>query len=301
MPVHRVEKQKNFTIIDNGYLRDQRLSLKAKGLLTIILSLPEGWDYSAYGLATLCKECKDTVRAILEELERFGYLKRSPLRDGNRFAGVRYDIYERPPGAEEKNEQKKSSARKAEKITQLKTSAPARTAANASTAEDQPQLNTLPSRKEKSKTDASSRDSFLPSVPAANSMSQRTEGERRTERNAARERVRDQIEYALTVTPGNRGQLDELVELITEVNLNRGKNIRLGKDEVYPAEYVRERFGMLTSEHLQKVLDGLQENSTRVYNTRAYLLSALFNATATLDNHYTMQVNYDMRRWRKGA
>ena len=296
MPVFREKKDKNFTVVHNFYLRDERLSLKAKGLLSLILSLPEGWDYSAYGLASLCRECRDTVRGILDELEQNGYLERVPMRNGNRFAGYRYNIYERPRETEAEaetapGEEQDAAPHRAEKFTQPKTSAPTVSAAEIPAAEKPAQLNTDIPITEKINTDASSIDSFLPSVPAAVAKT----GEGQTEGTAARARIRDQIEYPLIVNPGNRGQLDELVELMTEVSLHQGKTLRLGRDEVYPAGYVRERFGMLTSEHLQKVLDGMRENTTRVYNTRAYLLSALFNATSTLDSHYTMLVNHDLR------
>ena len=61
----------------------------------------------------------------------------------------------------------------------------------------------------------------------------------------------------------------------------------------YPTEYVQERFRKITSEHIEKVLDGIKENTTRVFNTKAYLMAALFNVVSTIDNHYAMLVNHD--------
>ena len=109
-----------------------------------------------------------------------------------------------------------------------------------------------------------------------------------------REDIRDQIDYDLFVTPSNRPQVDELVEIMVEVAMNRGKTIKVGRDAEYPASYVRERFEKLTKEHIEKVLDGISENTTRVYNTKAYLLAALFNVVSTIDNHYAMLVNHDL-------
>ena len=81
MAVCRVEKTKNYTVMSNYHLNDPRLSLKAIGLLSKILSLPEAWDYTVAGLAKICKEGRDAVRAALAELEEAGYILRRQTRD----------------------------------------------------------------------------------------------------------------------------------------------------------------------------------------------------------------------------
>ena len=98
MAVIRVEKNRNFTTMSNYHLRDKDLSLKAKGLLSQILSLPDDWDYSVRGLASICLEGKDCIVTTLKELEIKGYLVRKQLRDANgRLSGIEYIIYETPP------------------------------------------------------------------------------------------------------------------------------------------------------------------------------------------------------------
>ena len=79
-----------------------------------------------------------------------------------------------------------------------------------------------------------------------------------------------------------------------EVALSRTPTMKIGRDAEYPTAFVQQRFEQITSAHIEKVLDGIQENTTRVWNTRAYLLAALFNAPSTMDNHYTMLVNHDL-------
>lgn len=97
MAVFRVNRNKNYTHMANYHFREKGMSLKAKGLLSLMLSLPEGWDYSANGLTALSKDGKDSVKAALVELEKFGYLKRTRTADANgRFAGYDYDIFEKP-------------------------------------------------------------------------------------------------------------------------------------------------------------------------------------------------------------
>ena len=99
--------------------------------------------------------------------------------------------------------------------------------------------------------------------------------------------------YALLCDRVNRVQLDELVEIMLEVAMNRSPTIRLSREEEYPAAYVRERFRKITSEHVEKVFEGIRENAGRVKNVKAYLLAALFNAVSTIDHHYAMMAAAD--------
>lgn len=97
MAVFRVNKTGDYTIMSNSHFKAKEMTLKAKGLLSLMLSLPEEWDYSIAGLCTLSKDGKDSVMNALQELESFGYLSRTKLTDDKgRFAGYDYDIYERP-------------------------------------------------------------------------------------------------------------------------------------------------------------------------------------------------------------
>ena len=99
MAVFRVEKTKDFTIMCNHHLRNTELSLKAKGLLSLMLSLPEDWDYTTKGLAHICKNGVDSITTALKELERagYGYIVRNRLRDSKgKIVDVEYVIYETP-------------------------------------------------------------------------------------------------------------------------------------------------------------------------------------------------------------
>lgn len=101
MSVIRVEKTKNYTVMANYHLRDTRLTLKAKGLLSLILSLPEDWDYTIPGLAALSRDGKDAVRSCLEELGGAGYIRRGRKRGENgTYGGNEYVVHERPQAGE---------------------------------------------------------------------------------------------------------------------------------------------------------------------------------------------------------
>ena len=97
MAVFRVEHNKNYTVMSNYHLRDKNLSLKAKGLLSICLSLREDWDYSVNGLVAITREGRTAIMSALKELENAGYIRRSQVRDKNgRMGKIEYTIYEFP-------------------------------------------------------------------------------------------------------------------------------------------------------------------------------------------------------------
>lgn len=92
----RVEKNRNYTVISNEFLRNKELSMKAKGLLAVCLSLPDDWDYSINGLVAICKESVTAVRNAMKELEEFGYMKINKLQNEKGHFYYEYVIYETP-------------------------------------------------------------------------------------------------------------------------------------------------------------------------------------------------------------
>lgn len=102
MAVMRIHKNRGYTVMSNTHLRDSRLTLKTVGLLSIMLSLPDDWDYSVEGLAALVRDGRSAVSAAVRELEEYGYLRRTRATDSRgRFAGYEYDVYENPEGSDE--------------------------------------------------------------------------------------------------------------------------------------------------------------------------------------------------------
>ena len=268
MATYRVERTKDYTVMSNCHLRDTGLTLKAKGLLSMMLSLPDEWNYTTRGLAAICKEGVDAIGKALKELENAGYIVRRQICGaGGKISDTEYVIYEQP-------QQRPQPDTDNPDTVQLDT-------------ENRAELNKDISSKEKTSTDLSITHSFPPSRASAP-----VEG--RTEVSEKRERIREQIDYGLVVTPANREQVNEFVEIMLEVALTCSPTVKIGRDAEYPTAFVQQRFEQLNSEHIRKVLDGIAENTTRVKNTRAYILAALFNAPSTIDNHYTMLVNHDL-------
>ena len=97
MAVFRIEKNRDYTVMSNHHLRDKSLSLKAKGLLSLMLSLPEEWDYTTKGLARICKDGVDSICAGVRELEEHGYVIRRRVRNPNgQLGAIEYTILEQP-------------------------------------------------------------------------------------------------------------------------------------------------------------------------------------------------------------
>lgn len=93
MTIFKKEPIENYTIMSNYHLQDNNLSLKAKGLLSVMLSLPDEWDYSSRGLSTICKETKDTINKTLKELEENGYLERKAVYLNGKISDWEYIIH----------------------------------------------------------------------------------------------------------------------------------------------------------------------------------------------------------------
>ena len=276
MAVFRIERTRDYTVMSNHHLRNANLSLKAKGLLSMMLSLPEDWNYTTRGLAKICKEGVDAIGAALRELEGAGYIVRHQRRDkSGRITDTEYVIYEQP---QPDMSQPDTASPDTENPDMVEPDM------DGPDTEMPAELNTKRSSKNQSITHRANTHSFFPATPPAEGM---------TDVYEKREEIREQIEYDLICTPVNRAQVDEFVEIMLEVALTRSPTIKIGRDAEYPTAFVQQRFEQITSSHIEKVLDGIRENTTRVWNTKAYLLAALFNAPSSTDNHYTLLVNHD--------
>ena len=294
MAVFRVERNTGYTVMSNHHLRNKELSLKAKGLLSQMLSLPEDWDYTLAGLSYINREKIDAIREAVRELERAGYIQRSRERDEKgRLRGTDYIIYEQPPNLDLPTLENPTL----ENPTQEKP-----------TLENPMQLNKdiqktdLP-KKEKSNTDLSSTHSIpihsLNPLPYGEDEAAQPPERKGTERNDAyrvyEEIIKDNIEYNILLQDMkfDHDRLNEIVDIILETVCTSRKKIRIAGDD-YPAELVKSKFMKLDSEHIRFVLDCMQENTTKIRNIKQYLKAVLFNAPSTIDSYYTSLVAHDM-------
>ena len=279
MSVFRVEKNKGYTVMSNHHLRNHTLSLKAKGLLSQMLSLPEDWDYTLQGLAQINKESIDAIREAVRELERAGYIKRSRERDERGcLRGTVYTIYEQPhaePTPEEPTQEKPML--------------------DLPTLENPTQLNTESTKKRKRQSkDLSITDSIpFPSGFPETPVQKRTEAKESFERY--RNLILENIDYDVLASDPHvdREQLDEIVDLVQETVCSTRSRIRVAGND-YPTEVVRSKLLKLNGEHIRFVMDCLKQNTTRIRNIRQYLLTVLFNAPSTMNSYYTALVAHDM-------
>ena len=279
MSVFRVEKNKGYTVMSNHHLRNHTLSLKAKGLLSQMLSLPDDWDYTLQGLAQINKESIDAIREAVRELERAGYIKRSRERDERGcLRGTVYTIYEQPhtePTPEEPAQALPASENPTLEKPML----------DKPTLENPMQLITKGRNKEKQNTDQSITDSIpFPSGFPETPVQKRTEAKESFERY--RNLILENIDYDVLASDPHvdRELLDEIVDLVQETVCSTRSQIRVAGND-YPTEVVRSKLLKLNGEHIRFVMDCLKQNTTRIRNIWQYLLTVLFNAPSTMNSY----------------
>ena len=274
MAVFRIEKTRDYTVMSNHHLRNRGLSLKAKGLLSLMLSLPEEWDYTTKGLAYICKDGVDSISAGIRELEERGYLRRQRLRNANgQLGAIEYTIMERPIPPKPMQEK------------------PVReNPVQGNPAQENPcQLNIDSSRKDPFNTHLSNTDSFQEEKQKGG------EGNAKSASEIYRQMILENLEYDhLRQEPTvDQDMLEEIVELVVETVCTSRQTIHIARED-YPAELVKAKFMKLTGEHIQFVMDCMKKNTTKIRSIKQYLLTALFNAPTTINSYYTALVSHDL-------
>ena len=291
MAVFRVERNKGYTVMSNHHLRNKELSLKAKGLLSQMLSLPEDWDYTLAGLSFINREKIDAIREAVKELERAGYIVRSRERDEKgRLRGADYVIFEQPQTPPVSD------------LPTLENPTLENPTQENPTLENPMQLNKDKLITEKQKKEGLNTDSIpihsLNPLPYDGEAAEPPERKRKEATDAYsvyEEIIKDNIEYDHFVRYGqvDKDRLDEIVSIILETVCSKRKTIRIAGDD-YPAELVKAKFMKLNSSHIEFVFDCMKENTTKIRNIKQYLKAVLFNAPNTIDSYYTALVAHDM-------
>lgn len=307
MAVFRVEKTRDYTVMSNHHLRNTDLSLKAKGLLSLMLSLPENWDYTTKGLACICKDGIDSINSGVKELEVNGYVIRRRLRnDKGQLTTTEYTIFEQPqtldmtdtppkgenpildnPILDNQAQEKPilenpilGKPKQAEPILgnphQLSTNILNTDLLNTEVSNPYPsnpyQSNKEPQEK-KMRYDGIGYDSLA----------------------EIKEMVLENIEYEYIKNNYNRERLDEIVDLMVETLCSTKATINVAGDD-YPAQLVKEKLLRINCLHIDYVFECLDKTTTYIRNIRRYLLATLFNAPSTIDSYYSALVNHDLNR-----
>lgn len=294
MAVFRVEKTRDYTVMSNHHLRNTELSLKAKGLLSLMLSLPENWDYTTKGLSRICKDGIDSINSGVKELEANGYVIRRRLRnEKGQLTTTEYTIFEQPqpldtndippkgenPILDNPTQEKPILENPIldkpilEKPHQLSTNILNTDLLSIEVSNPYPS-NQYPANKEPQEKKMGYDSIGLKSV------------------KEVKELVLNNIEYEYIKTHHDRGRLDEIVELMVETLCSTKGTINVSGDD-YPAQLVKEKLLRINSLHIDYVFECLKKTTTYIRNIKRYLLTTLFNAPSTIDNYYSALVNHD--------
>lgn len=280
MAIFRVQKTKDFTVMSNHHLKNKDLSLRAKGLLSVMLSLPEEWDYTLKGLAYISKEGIDAVRAAIRELEAFGYVECRRMRNSKgQLTDTEYVIHEQPVLTEPKQEQPILENPTLDNPIQEEPMQGKST-----------QLNTNKLNTKKSNTD------ILNTYPIKSHQKEIQDAIGYDEIEKYRQVIKENIEYSVlrVKLKSDITKLDEILDLLTETVCTQKSSLVIAGD-TYPSAIVKSKFLKLNSEHIEYVIDCMKSNTTDVRNIKKYLLAALFNAPSTIDSYFTSRVNHDMK------
>lgn len=307
MAVFRVEKTNDFTVMSNHHLKNIKLSLKGKGLLSLMLSLPEDWDYTTKGLAAISKEGVDSIQTTIKELEDNGYLIRKRLRnEKGQLMITEYIILEQPklftcdaepndplqcnPKQEspeqcnpeqEKPQQGKPQQGKPERENPVQASPGLENPAQLSTKE----LST----KESSTKELNTNQSI--NLQTSSLANQESQPKTLVEDNS--KIVRDSLEYSLLCLRYGEERVQGITQLVDDTLACTQKRIRLGGKE-YPAATVKDAMRSIDVTHIEYILDCVDHNAGMIRNIKGYLLTALFNAPKTIDNNYAAKLSYNV-------
>ena len=242
MAVFRIEKTRDYTVMSNHHLRDMSLSLKAKGLLSLMLSLPENWDYTMKGLARICKDGIDSISGGIRELEEHGYLIRERVRGANgQLGSIEYTILEQP---------KEPTPAQEKPIRENPVQA--NPMLDAPIQENPAKLNKEESSNYPSKTDLSITQESSPILSSPPVPSERSGQDGMRKRESYRALILENIEYDVLSqnVQLDKDRLDELVELMVDTVCSNREIVRVAGDD-YPAEVVRSRFLKLNASHIE--------------------------------------------------
>ncbi|MBQ3419488.1 MAG: helix-turn-helix domain-containing protein [Erysipelotrichaceae bacterium] len=294
MAVFRVEKTKDYTVMSNHHLKNKNISLKAKGLLSQMLSLSDEWGYSLKGLAKINKESVDAVRTAVLELEKAGYVVREQTRASQgTFSQTAYTIYEEPQLDYPILENPITD----NPITEKPIS-------------DNPiQLNTIQENKKELNTDDIKDSSNLISSlfpfsyeceNVENSDEMRKDEKRNIKHNNYdywKYQIQTNLDFeSLKISyPYDLKFIDEIIEIMVETVMSNGDTIQIASNK-YPHSVVKERFLNVDYGHVQYIIDCFKENAKlkEIKNIKQYLKAVIFNAPATIDSYYTAMVQHDM-------
>ena len=255
MGVFRVNKNKNYTVMSNVHLRDKALPLKAKGLLSLMLSLPEDWDYSMRGLAKLSADGLDSTRAAVKALERSGYVVRRQLYDSRgRFSNNEYTVFEIPQPSSPSSDLPLTGKPSTEKSP-----------SDAPLSEKPSQINTDQVITQKRNTDLNNYQSI--NLDGMDRMDERSEYE---------EIIKENLDYDILCQDPkfDKDRFREIMDIMLDAVCSTAPTIRINGEDM-PQQVVKSRFLKLNSSHIEYVLEAMNKNMVPFDSRSAFQTSGI--------------------------
>ena len=271
--VYRVNKNRGYTVMANFHLRDKSLSLKAVGLLSKMLSFNDGWKFSTKGLSAICKEGPDAILSALRELEKHGYLVRHRQRDGKgRMSSTIFEIYEEPQESTSEREMPHTENPCVEKPD-----------VDNPRGDKSAQINTDQVITQERNTLSKNYQSI--NLDGMDRMDERSEYE---------EIIKENLDYDILCQDPkfDKDRFQEIMDIMLDAVCSTAPTIRINGEDM-PQQVVKSRFLKLNSSHIEYVFEVMNKNPADIRNIKAYLLTALYNASLTIDNYYSALVNHD--------
>ena len=304
MAVMRVEKTSNFTIMANYHLKDNRLSLKAKGLLSVMLSLPAEWDFTLKGLTQINKEGISAIRAAIMELEKAGYVKRTRIRNpAGQLIDTDYTIYEFPQHDTDDDQNSTSTSEPSStSIDHTSVDLISDPPISKNPISENPTLDnpTLEKPTSENRTQLSTKDintntlnpyqSIIhPSIPDI--------GQQISIHDQI-QKIKDQIDYWELIERNDKDEIENILSIMVEVMSTQCSHFTISGKK-YPADLVHQRYSEINACIVEYVLECMHKCGSNIRNIKQYLITALFNAPATCESYYGAAVRRDhefMRR-----
>ena len=316
--VFRVEKKSNYTIISNLHLQDKALSLKAKGMLTLMLSLPEDWDMTLKGLVALSNDGIDSVRSTIKELEEHGYLSRSRGRNARgQMLCTEYTIHEKSTLTEntennaENNQVGKSDvdvSRDQVGKSDVDVSRDQVGKSDVDISRDQvgfPKIgkpiygNSDTIKDLKNKKTEYTKDSYPSSyqgkVTDEDAMDEHKAQQLLSERRRYEEIIKDNIDYDIFSESDDKDFRDFVnlsVQVMVDAVTSTAPTIRIKKQDI-PQSVVKSQLLKVTSEQIEYVYSSTQTSKTKIVNMQNYILTALYNSLFGANLYYSQWVKHD--------
>lgn len=287
MSTFRVNKNVNYTVMSNHHLQDKKLSLKAKGLLSYMLSLPDDWDYSLKGLTISCKDGLDSVRTAVLELEEHGYVRRQKVRNARgQIVDYDYQVYESPI--------KDTPATPSDDSNTLppSTSGSQKNGAKPCSSPflDFPNL-AEPNLEKATQQNTNKQNTKRQSTNLSGQTAETEDFDQMATR--VRAEFREKLESDTLAKRYAPEMLQELLDNIVEMYCCPLKTQYIGK-QAQSTKAIRLRLDKLTSQHIEYIFDVMTNTTQPIRNIMAYLRTTILNAPTTMEHYYQAQGNWLM-------